>query len=110
MGKGTAKRRVVVRRKKVYVPPKLPDVPPVLDYCKSYGLTKRGWQIIARFHITCYYGRWWAKKSKKWWVIDMETANAATGTEAQGYTSKAKARQVAEKYRDKYGAWARIPF
>ena len=102
------KRRVVVRRK-VYKPPKLPESPSVLR-CKSYGLTKKGWQIIPRFVITRYGGKWGTRKMKKWWVIDMAEGVVARGSDEKGYPSKEAAREVAVKFREKYGVWTRIPF
>lgn len=110
--KGNAKRSIKVPRGTIsritYSPPKLPDKPPVDEFCKSYGRTKSGQYIVPRFWITPYYLTT-SKKQKIWWVIDQEVANVAEGTSRQGY-SKGEAKRIAEKYRDKYGAWSTTPF
>lgn len=113
--KGAKKRVVVVRRsgkRTQYSPPKLPEKPPVAGSKRysHYGKTKRGDYIIPRFIITPYYGKFKTKKSERWWVIDMKTANVAKKTDAKGYEKKAEAKEIAESYRDRYGAWATIPF
>lgn len=107
-----AKRKVIIRRKKAYVPPKLPDKPKVTEGAKSYGRTKRGQYIVPRFWITQFmYGKWSGNvtASDPWYVIDMEEATIARGTKDTGYP-KEKAIKIARRYRDEFGAWSTMPF
>lgn len=105
-----SKRKVrIVRR---YVPPKLPEKPKVTEGPKSYGQTKRGQYIVPRFWITQFRNgvhRLNAKESSPWFVIDMEEASLARGTQKSGYP-KEEAVRIARKFRDKYGAWSTTPF
>lgn len=112
----TAKRKVVKKSIKVprgtisritYTPPKLPDKPPVDQGAKSYGRSRSGQYIIPRFFVSNLRGY---KAWNRWWVWDMEEARVASKTEKDGYRSKKEAVKVAEHHRDKYGAWALIPF
>jgi hypothetical protein len=58
------------------------------------------------------YGRTYlnVNKNDRWFVIDMESANIAEGTEKTGYSSKKEAKRIAEEYRDEFGAWSTVPF
>lgn len=107
-----AKKRIVVRRKSSprskYTPPKLPESPPVTKGPRSYGLSKGGRHIVIRFYITQMMRMRLYKN--RWWVMDMLEGHIAKGTEKEGYRSKKEAANVARRYRDKYGEWARTPF
>jgi hypothetical protein len=100
-------KRIVVRRKPKYVPPKLPAKPKVTVGTKSYGRSKSGGYIVCRFWITQNLMKT-PKKTDPWYVVDMETGNVAKGTKA--YPQKDQAIAIARKYRDKYGAWFVMPF
>lgn len=107
-----AKRRIVVRRKirsgSRYTPPKLPAKPSVTSN-RSYGRTKRGGYIVARFQVMSRFPTY-TKQPPPWIIWDVEEALVAKGTKQEGYQDKEKAVRVARKYRDEYGAWAVMPF
>jgi hypothetical protein len=101
-------KRVVVRRRTTNFPrPKLPDKPKVTWGAKSYGRSKKGGYIVTRWFITQ-----WRAAPGNWLVIDLENEEYtyhAAGTNPKGYPKK-EAIRIAEKGRDKFGAWTVLPF
>jgi hypothetical protein len=45
-----------------------------------------------------------------WFVCDMDSRGIAGKTSKSGYESKKEAVRVAREYRDKYGAYTKVPF
>jgi hypothetical protein len=114
----TVRRRVVVRRKSssdtVYKKPKLPDKPPVTKGPRSYGRTRKGKYIVPRFWVYSHTSSVLVKGFRlgRHYVIDMHEPERASarGTNPSGYATEKEAAKIAKKYRDKYGAWAKVPF
>lgn len=49
-------------------------------------------------------------KREPYFVYDMDTGGIAAKTSKTGYATKKEAVKVARMYRDKYGAYAKVPF
>lgn len=60
---------------------------------------------MPRFLVTQHY----PYGNTPWYVLDLAEGTIASGTEKKGYPKK-KAVTIARSYRDKYGAWATMPF
>ena len=70
---------------------------------KSYKSYKSGAQAVIRFFVV--------EKRKRWFVFDMcSTGKYAAKTSSDGYATKKEAVTIARKYRDEYGAYAKVPF
>lgn len=79
---------------------------------KSYASGKR---LVVRFTLSKYMGHnpWNPKQrgdESPWYVTDMDTGQIAKGSDRKGYEDKAEAAKVARKLRNKYGAYAKVPF
>lgn len=70
---------------------------------KAYMTYKSGARAVIRFFVRDKRGRWF--------VMDMcSSGPLAAKTLKDGYATKKEAVEVARKYRDKYGAYAKVPF
>lgn len=84
-------------------PKNSPDAPKVDLGPKAYSVYKSGARAVIRFFV-------W-KESDRFYVLDMAGAKrVAARTQTDGYATKKEAVRVAREYRDKYGAYAKVPF
>lgn len=80
-----------------------PDRPKVDVGPKSYSAYKSGARSAIRFFVQ--------KRRGRWYVMDMcANCDRAAKTSKNGYATKRQAVQTARRYRDEYGAYAKVPF
>jgi hypothetical protein len=80
-----------------------PEKPKVDIGPKSYRTYKSYAQAVIRFFVV--------EKRGRWLVFDMCSSNQfAAKTSSEGYATKKEAVSIARKYRDDYGAYAKVPF
>ena len=79
---------------------------------KCYELWPGGAVRVIRFYVGLTmrrsYGRY--RFDEPYRVYDMDTGKYAARTNKDGYATKKEAVRVAREYRDKYGAYAKVPF
>lgn len=92
----------------------MPDRPKVDIGPKAYKVYRSGSRKVIRFFVCRPFvrdmkNRW--KPTTNWYVMDMAgEGHIAAKTKKQGYPDKKDAVRVAREYRDKYGAYAKVPF
>lgn len=84
-------------------PENAPERPKVDIGPKAYKVYKSGARAVIRFFVQ--------EKRGKFYVLDIAGDKpVAARTEKDGYATKREAVRVAREYRDKYGAYAKVPF
>lgn len=90
----------------------LPVSPKVTIGPKAYEMWENGAVKVIRFYVGLTF---YSRKGKFWFhepfqVYDSDTGKVAAKTSKTGYATKKEAVRVAREYRDKYGAYAKVPF
>jgi hypothetical protein len=94
----------------------IPVAPKVDIGHKAYEVWPGGAVKVIRFCVDMETfrkrkGRYSAyAKREPYFVYDMDTGGIAAKTSKTGYATKKEAVKVARAYRDKYGAYAKVPF